>query len=262
MCGAWWLQGECTPYDDGNLAGFRTVGEECCGSSTRWITLTGNPTAGEHVTASFGVTYDESRDADAAFFDQLAPTVEVLASPYPPEWEASPTALAPPVVGAALSFWPYADFYSVPQLGEEPVLGSGCGANGDIGETIPDGLWAGALTYVADEDRWDVNLMCVYSDAAADAVIATGTANVVAGDRDYLVVDNNPRVRSVPNRADSVSTTFADIRTNDTCQFGGSQGMPFDNSQVPGSQAWIRIHDGAVTWVLFGCDAGFMSPGG
>jgi hypothetical protein len=224
--------------------------------------LTGNPTAGEHVTASFVVTYDESREADAAIFDQLAPTVEVLASPYPPEWEASPSALPPPVVGAALSLWPYADFYSVPRLGEEPVLGSGCGANGDIGETIPDGLWAGAVTYVADEDRWAVNLMCVYRGAAADDVLATGTANVVAGDRDYLVVDNNPRVRSVPNRADSVSTTFADIRTNDTCQIGGSQGMPFDNSQAPGSQAWIRIHEGAATWVLFGCDAGFPSPGG
>lgn len=262
VCSPWWRQGDCTPYDDGALTGYRTYSEECCGSSSRWLTLTGNPASGERVTAEFVVSYDESRPVDAALFDQLATTVEVLASPYPPEWEFSSTAIAPPSDAAGPSLWPYADFYSVPSLGTEPVLGSGCGADGTIGETIPDGLWAGALTYAADEDRWDVNLMCVYSGAAADEQLAAGGATVVAGDRDYLVVDNNPRVRSVPNNADWVTSTFADERTNDTCQLAGSQGMPFDNSQIPGSQAWIRIYEGAVTWVVFGCDAGFMSPGG
>lgn len=262
VCAQWWQLDDCTPYDDGNLVGYRTYQDECCGSSTRWHTLTGNPASGERVTATFVVTFDESRPADGDLFDQLAPTVEVLGEPYPADWETSPTALAPPSASAALTLWPYADFYAVPQLGAEPVLGSGCGADGSIGETIPDGLWAGAPTYIADEDRWDVNLMCVYTGAAADEQLASGSANVVAGDRDYLVVDNNPRLRSVPNRADQVATTFADMRTDDTCQVGGGQGMPFENSQIPGSQAWIRIHEGAVTWVVFGCDAGFMSPGG
>ena len=37
----------------------------------------------------------------------------------------------------------YPSFRDVPQLGVEPVRGSGCGASGDLGDVIPDGLWAG-----------------------------------------------------------------------------------------------------------------------
>lgn len=262
VCSAWWLQSDCEPYDDGTLAGFRTLTEECCGGSGRTISLTANPADGQRVTADVELSYDESNEAGPALFDEIAPTVEVLASPYPDDWQVSATALAPPLVPSRQSFWPYGDFAAVPRLGEEPSLGSGCGADGQIGDVIPDGLWAGALTYIPETDRWDVNLMCVYSGAAADDVLARDDATVVAGNRDYLVVDNNQRLRSVPNGAVEVTTTFADVRTDDRCLIGGSQSMPFDNSQVPGSQAWIRIHDGAVTWVLFGCDAGFFAPGG
>ena len=262
VCGVWWLQGDCEPYDDGNIAGYRTRSEECCEGPSRSIALTANPANGQHVTAHVNLSYDETQEAEAGLFDEIAPTVEVLGSPYPDDWQLDPTVLAPPVVPWSQSFWPYGDFHAVPVLGAEPSLGSGCGASGQIGDVIPDGLWAGAVTYVAEEDRWDVNLMCVYSGAAADEVLAQGGATVVAGNRDYLVVDNNERLRSVPNEADAVTTTFADSRTDDRCEIGVSQQMPFDNSQVPGSQAWIRVHDGAVTWVVFGCDAGFFSPGG
>ena len=53
--------------------------------------------------------------------------------------------LAWPIDGDPLSLWPYPSFRDVPQFGYEPVRGSGCGADGSIGEQIPDGLWAGFL---------------------------------------------------------------------------------------------------------------------
>jgi hypothetical protein len=263
VCEAWWLYGsECTPYDDGNLTGFRTAQEECCEGPGRWIELTANPIADVPVTVNLVLRYDEQVEAEAARFDTIAPTVEVLGSVLPDGWRLSPTELAPPTAPLAQGAWPYGEFGAVPQLGAEPVLGSGCGANGEIGDVIPDGLWAGTVRYVAEENRWDVNLQCVYSGAAADAVLAGGTATVVSGDRDYLVVDNNPRLRSVPNEADEVRGTFSDVRTADRCMVGISYPMPYDNSHVSTSQAWIRIHDGSVTWVVLGCDAGLVSPGG
>src|SRR5690606_6591799 len=54
--------------------------------------------------------------------------------PLPP---AHPDGVAP--------VWPYADFADVPQLGAEPVMGSGCSGIRDV---IPDGLWAGFVTAV------------------------------------------------------------------------------------------------------------------
>ena len=39
--------------------------------------------------------------------------------------------------------FPYAAFGDVPRLGNEPVRGTGCGADGSIGEVVPDGIWAG-----------------------------------------------------------------------------------------------------------------------
>ena len=41
------------------------------------------------------------------------------------------------------SVWPFGDFRNAPRLGNEPVRGSGCGADGSIGELVPDGIWAG-----------------------------------------------------------------------------------------------------------------------
>jgi hypothetical protein len=69
-----------------------------------------------------------------------------------------PPTTTPPATGFA---FPYADFWAVPQLGEEPVHGSGCGGDGSIGDTIPDGLWYGRIEAL-DDASVQFDLMCMY----------------------------------------------------------------------------------------------------
>ncbi len=60
--------------------------------------------------------------------------------------QAAKCPLPPAVVDPRSPIWPYGPFWNVPQLGSEPVRGSGCGSQGQIGDVIPDGLWAGYVT--------------------------------------------------------------------------------------------------------------------
>lgn len=271
VCDEWYID-DCQPHEVAGLRGFRWFGEECCAGPGRWLTFVANPTAGQHVTVESTFSANDPEQPDPELLDTVASSVEVLAEPFPADWVVSATELAPPLP----NLWPYGDFHDVPQLGTEPVRGSGCGADGSIGEVIPDGLWAGTLSYVPDDDHWEVNLVCVYSGEQARQVISSGTANVIDDDDpDYVVVDNNPRTRAVPNRAQSIETSFADSRTDGRCLGGGGQIAGPDDDHIvldPGQfemlystthQAWLRIHDGAVTWIRFGCDSDLWpGPGG
>jgi hypothetical protein len=271
-CGRWYV-GECEPHEIGGLRGVRWSGTECCGGPGRWLTFVANPTAGQRVTVELTLGVDDPEQPDPALLDAIAASLEVLAEPFPPDWVVAATELAPPLPG----LWPYGDFHDVPQLGAEPVRGSGCGADGSIGEVIPDGLWAGTLGYVPNDDPWEINLVCVYFGEEAQRIISTGTANVVdAADPDYVVVDNNPRTRAAPNRAEAIETSFADVRTDGRCLGPGASAgrSPGDDHVVfaPGQfelwystthQAWVRIDGGAVTWIRFGCDSELWpGPGG
>ena len=78
-------------------------------------------------------------------------------------WGSPPPAVVDP--GAPL--WPYGPFWNVPQLGSEPVRGTGCGSQGQIGDVIPDGLWAG---YVTNEGtRRSASTCCASSPAPRPA---------------------------------------------------------------------------------------------
>src|SRR5690606_629886 len=62
--------------------------------------------------------------------------------------DVAAAACEPPSVdlgGWQVSDLPLVDFFDVPQLGCEPVSGTGCGGDGSIGPVIPDGLWRGAV---------------------------------------------------------------------------------------------------------------------
>jgi hypothetical protein len=267
-----WYHDDCAPHEVAGLRGFRWFTQECCGGPGRWLTFVANPTAGQRVTVELTMSADDPEQPDPELLDTIASSVEVLVEPFPADWVVSATELAPPLP----DLWPYGDFHDVPQLGTEPVRGSGCGADGSIGEVIPDGLWAGMLSYVPDDDHWEVNLVCIYAGEQAREVIAGGTANVIDDDDpDYVIVDNNPRTRSVPNRAESIETSFADNRTDGRCLGGVGAGWNPGEDHVilnPGQfemlystthQAWIRIHDGAVAWIRFGCDSELWpGPGG
>ena len=66
------------------------------------------------------------------------------------------------VVGAGLGAFAFPwTFWHVPQMGTEVVEGSGCGANGDLPDTIPDGLWYGQVIS-ANADGLAFDVRCLF----------------------------------------------------------------------------------------------------
>ena len=111
------------------------------------------------------------------------------------------SATTPPTLVAA--GWAFEDFRSVLRLGGDPVRGSGCGADGTVGEVIPDGWWLGIIT--ADgNSQMQVDLVCAYSGDAAQALIDECLASEAAAtctdyfDETFWPVNRNTRERTVP----------------------------------------------------------------
>ena len=153
--------------------------------------------------------------------------------------------LPPAVVDPRSPIWPYGPFWNVPQLGSEPVRGSGCGSQGQIGDVIPDGLWAG---YVTKETTpaVEIDLLCIFTGAAAQHVVSEGTATVVNDELDYLIVNNSTRTRSMPA---APGIALLDSVVSDGECVGGVVGP---HNPDPPRQAWVRIDGGQVTWILWG----------
>lgn len=166
----------------------------------------------------------------------------------------------PPLPSTERSVWPYGQFWNVPQLGREPTRGSGCGASGQLGDTIPDGLWAGYISYDPAADEFWVDVLCIFAGDTAAAVKASGNANIISDEPDYLVINNNDQRRRVPNNAQTVGEGVVD--DDGECfvaqwTYGPDDGHmtgQLGEAMVPDAQAWIRVHEGAVTWIVYGCD--------
>lgn len=161
-----------------------------------------------------------------------------------------------------LAAWPYPTFHDVPRLGDEPVRGSGCGGDGSIGELIPDGLWSGYL-FPGVEGTVEIDLACVYFGETARQVVAGG-ANVVE-DRgpDFVVVNNNPRLRVLRDDGTDILWGVDDGAGN--CVMSAAWGYPEPgiaySLQHPESLAWVRVFDGGVRWVAFDCSTGLTLGG-
>jgi hypothetical protein len=164
---------------------------------------------------------------------------------------ATPTVPAPPA--PARVPYGYADFFNVPQLGSEPVRGTGCGGDGSLGDVIPDGYWRGFVRAwdgptLLDSGSLLFDLMCVYvGDTANQLADEFFAANPDAGEMwwpDGWPVNNNERTRGVPIAGGFFAhgTTFAADGT-----------APFDQPSVPFDPAlntWILIVDGAAVWAV------------
>lgn len=165
---------------------------------------------------------------------------------------AAPETVPPPGPAADGRLWPYGEFWNVPQLGEEPVRGSGCGGSGQIGESIPDGLWAGFVFY--DGLGVHVDLLCVF--AGEDAVWAREepTAHVINDEPDYLIVNNNSYIRSLP-RAENIHFRNFQVDPNGRCveAFEFDAATHADQFGPSERQAWVRVHNGEAAWVVWGC---------
>ena len=100
----------------------------------------------------------------------------------------------------------------------------------------------------------DIDLLCIFTGAAAEHVVNEGTATIVNDEPDYLIVNNSTRTRSMP-AAPSIAL-FDSVVSDGEC-VGGVVGP---HKPDPRRQAWVRIDGGQVTWILWGC--GDESPAG
>ena len=218
------------------------------------------------ITVSFAYPIE----ADEPTLEAITSSLELLAAEYPPpsatarvgcfircheaQIDESAGSVTPPpaVIDPNAPIWPYGPFWNVPHLGSEPVRGSGCGSQGQIGDVIPDGLWAG---YVTNETSptVDIDLLCIFTGAAAQHVISEGTANIVNDEPDYVVVNNSTRTRPTPAAPEIV---LLDGVVSDGECVGG---VVAEHNPDPPRQAWVRIDGGQVTWILWGCGFPAMS---
>ena len=236
--------GNALPFDNGAFVGHRMNGVGCDAAVDEVVASE----IGGNLNISVAMVYssvDMTPDLDAAesapIFEVMLDSIAWTGSPYP----AGPTE---PVV------FPYATFGDVPRLGNEPVRGTGCGADGSIGDVIPDGIWAGFVDVPAPGERLSVDLLCIFTPESAPGVLAGGTATILVPnggtepDVNYLVVNNNERERSVPA---SPAIEYRDaIFDGDQCV----EGSLLSDIDHTGYQAWINIEGGAATWVIWGCD--------
>ena len=101
--------------------------------------------------------------------------------------------------------FPYPGFYDVPRLGTEEVLGTGCGGNGSLGDTIPDGFWFGWVEALGPTSL-EFDVACIYIGNTA-AQLEQEWLNDPAQQNDdpspyfgggWWLVNNNERTRTVP----------------------------------------------------------------
>jgi hypothetical protein len=173
-----------------------------------------------------------------------APTTNPPPSTAPPLHPDTPPAYA--AAGGAV--WPYGQFWNVPQLGQENrVRGTGCGSTGEIGDVIPDGLFAGLVTG-HDANNVSIDVVCVYD--VPDATALPAGATIIAGAPGYVVVNNSTRPRTMPMDQDIV-LRLGVRDAADNCVDGTTttqwSAIPADR------QVWVRIHQGRVTWVFADC---------
>ncbi len=91
---------------------------------------------------------------------QVTPTT-IATTTVPPSTVAAPTTAAlttmPPPVPTG---FPFTNAFEVPQLGYEPVRGTGCGADASIGDVVPDGWWFGGVEDITSASL-RLDLVCV-----------------------------------------------------------------------------------------------------
>ena len=174
--------------------------------------------------------------------DGSAPELNIPVATTPVDVAPMPTANPDGSIGI--------EFWNVGTWGNEPVFGSGCGASGQIGETIPDGIWAGYIVDDGSDGSVGIDLLCIYSGEAAQHVLAGATATTINADPNYLIVNNSTRTRYMP-MAQGISLRLAERRADGRCFDSRSTTQWVD---IPADrQVWVRIHGGVITWILAGC---------
>ena len=160
----------------------------------------------------------------------------------------TPTATSP-VTASSGPRWTFGSFRSVPQLGSEPVRGSGCGADGTIGEVIPDGWWLGMVTNDGIS-QLQFDLVCGYYGGSAQPLIDECLASAASAtcttyfDTTFWPVNRNTRIRAVPELQSLQIEEMADLCGVATeTRVGG----------VTGELDWLLIENGSAVYMRRGC---------
>lgn len=157
-----------------------------------------------------------------------------------------------PTTTAAPYVFPFPDYFTVPELGIEPVRGSGCGSGPEYQFTeVRDGIWNGFVDRV-DTDNGDlyIDIACVYHGESADPEIAEGSGT---GDRDFYQVNNRERLRSVP-----LGPNFA---VRDAVWQGQNCADPGPSNESTSGRyltehSWLTVEGGAAVLALVVCAVG------
>jgi hypothetical protein len=183
----------------------------------------------------------------------------------PGESTTTPSALSTAPPAAPIGDWGAWPYYEVPQLGTEPVRGSGCGANGGLGDTVPDGVWNVLVGDGSGADRFwsgdsiEVDVRCVYAGDAGQAqwnLVCSGAPSAAVCQSQsptWFVVNANSRLRTMPVAA-SVQYGVGALGTSpcpsaSTDRTAGDAAWRFMDS-------WIVVRGGQVTTVVAACPAG------
>jgi hypothetical protein len=140
----------------------------------------------------------------------------------------------------------------VPQMGSEPVLGSGCGGSGQIGEIIPDGWWL-VLVDSSNSVSMGLDLMCAYHGDAAIPFYeqcVRETQDACAWDTGFMPVNNSDRIRGMPVSPGIVR----EIEPNGYCRDGGV--AAYEANYLGMAMTWIRVSGGQVDYVRYYCPFG------
>ncbi|MBI4934869.1 MAG: hypothetical protein HY828_13385 [Actinobacteria bacterium] len=187
-------------------------------------------------------------------------------SSVPPSASIDPAStISSTIASGATVTWGGWAYYEVPQLGAEPVRGSGCGATGGLGDVVPDGIWNVNIGDGSGADRFwsggtiSLDLRCIYAGDAGRAQWNTVCSAAPDADAclsqspDWFVVNVNSRLRTMPVAA--------------TVQYGvGALGTPpcagvsLDPTSVSAPwrfmDSWVVVSGGQVTAVIAACPAG------
>lgn len=148
--------------------------------------------------------------------------------------------------------FPYASFFDVAQLGSEPVRGTGCGADGSLGEEIPDGYWHGQID--VGSAALSIDVICVYYGASAAPYVAACEATDTEGTcleygDQFWQINSNTRKRFVPLDESFRRRYALQEGCSDPGPGNGTVGEVGSNLM----DSWIVIENGLATFALTSC---------
>jgi hypothetical protein len=185
--------------------------------------------------------------------DATPTTTEVAGDPpgttTPSDDEPPATSAAPPAACATAGcsgpqIVAYPSLSEVPQLGQDPVRGSGCGLGDQFGNSMPDGLFFGSFSPDGGDVSFDV--ICVYYGASAIDKGADENASA------FFAVNTGTRERQVPLAADfvyRVGTWTPDGQCVDAGPIGNADWAEADDGTV----GWLTIAGGDATGAVAMC---------